>query len=168
VDFDEIGPPKPRFWNVAGAAVSTMLTGLAVYVFAVCRTVFVLNLDFIHPRPLFSPAFGYRLSLLFIGMLATGTVAAIVRIFTGSRWVRVASNALSLVFIGLIFRLHSVEPFAIESLNRMADHIRIWARLSLLFIAFMVAIELVKDLVVIGRGFLAPSKPSGPAPAPRG
>ncbi len=154
VDLDEIGRPKPRFWNIAGAAVSVILTGLAIYVFAACRTVFVLSLDFSHPRPLFSPAFGYRLSLLFIGMLVTGTGAAIIRIFTGSRWVSASSNALTLVFIGLIFRLHSVEPFAIESLNRMAGHIRIWARLSLLLIALMVAIELVKDLVAIGRGFL--------------
>ena len=145
----------------------TAMTGFAAYVFVTCHTIFVLNLDFSAPRPLFDPAVGYRVSLIVLAMIAAGALAAIIRIFTASRWVDLASNAVSLALIGLLLRQPFDAPFAVASLTRLAGPIRTAAKFSLLFIALMVAIEMIKDLVVIGREWMAKSKPGAPASAPR-
>jgi hypothetical protein len=167
VDLDEVKTPPRRVWKVTGAAFMTALTGFAVHVFVTCRTIFVLNLDLSAPRLLFNPDVGYRLSLIVLAMFAAGAIAAIIRVFTDSRWVDLASNAVSLALIGLLLRQPFVDPFAVASLARLAGPIRTAAKFSLLFIALVVAIEIVKDLVVIGRGWLAKSKPGGPVPAAR-
>lgn len=167
VDLDEVKAPRRRAWNIIGAAFMTALTGFAVYVFIACRTIFVLNLDFSAPRPLFDPAVGYRISMIVLAMFAAGALAAIVRIFTASRWVDLASNAASLVLIGLLLRQPFDDPFAVASLTRFAGPIRKVAIFSLLFVALMVTIEMVKILVVIGRGWIAKSKPGGPVPESR-
>lgn len=167
VDLDEVKAPRRRAWNIIGAAFMTALTGFAAYVFITCRTIFVLNLDFSAPRPLFNPAVGYRLSMIVLAMIAAGALAAAARIFTASRWVDLASNAVSLALIGLILRQPFDDPFAVASLTRLAGPIRKLAIFSLLFIALMVTVEMVKILVVIGRGWIVKSKPGGPVPASR-
>ena len=163
VDLDELKTPRRRVWNIIGAAFMTALTGFAAYVFVSCRTIFVLNLDLSAPKPLFNPAVGYRVSLIVLAMFAAGALAAVVRIFTASRWVDLASNAASLALIGLLLRQPFVDPFAVASLARLAGPIRKVALFSLLFVALMVTIEMVKILVVIGRGWIAKSKPGGSA-----
>ncbi|HEX2694302.1 MAG TPA: hypothetical protein VHP61_01005, partial [Acidobacteriota bacterium] len=107
VDIDEVKTPKRRALNVAGAVVMSALAGLAIYVFVTCRTIFLLSLNFGEPKPLFTPEVGYQISLIVVAMLVAWALAAIVRLFTASRWVDAASNGVSLVLIGLLLR----QPF---------------------------------------------------------
>ena len=164
VDLDEVKTPRRRVRAIVGAGFMTALTGFAVYVFIACRTIFVLNLDFSAPRPLFDPAVGYRISLIVIGMLAAGAIAAIVKIFTASRWVDLASNAVSLALIGLLLRQPFDDPFAVASLARLAGPIRKAGGILPALRRPHVAIEMVKDLVVIGRGKLKGGRNRSPDP----
>ena len=165
VDLDEVKTPQRKVLNIFGAAVMSAVAGFAGYVFITCRTIFLLSLNFSEPRPLFIPDVGYRISLIVVAMFVAGAIAAIVKVFAASRWVDVASNGFSLVLIGLLLRQPFDAPFAVASLARLATPIRTAAKFSLLFIALMVAIEIVKGLVVIGRGKLEKAGSGGPVPA---
>lgn len=167
VDLDEVKAPWRRVRAVVGAGFMTALSGFAAHVFITCRTIFVLNLDFSAPKPLFNPAVGYRLSMIVLAMIVAGALAAVARIFTASRWVDLASNAVSLALIGLLLRQPFDAPFAVASLTRLAGPIRKLAVFFLLCAALIVAIEMINDLVVIGRAWIAKSKPGGPVPASR-
>ncbi len=167
VDIDEVRTPKRRVVKITGAALASGVALFAAYVFVRCRTVFLLNLDFSEPRPLFTPEVGYRISLIVVAMFAAGALASIVRVFAASRWVEAASDGVSLVLIGLLLRQPFEAPFAVASLVPSTPAIRMGLKFSLLFIALFVAIDLVKHLVAIGRGMLAKSDLGGPVAAPR-
>lgn len=167
VDLDEVKTPPRRVLLILGAAVLSAFAGFAVYVFVTCRTIFLLSLNFAEPRPLFTPEVGYRVSFIVVAMFVAGAVAAIVRVFTGSRWVALASNVFSLAMIGLLLRQPFESPFAVATLVRLTPVVRTAAKFFLLFIALMTAIEIVKDLVVIGRGILERAGAGGTARAPR-
>lgn len=167
VDIDELKTPRRKVLSILGAVVMSALAGFAAYIFVTCRTIFLLSLNFSEPRPLFIPEVGYRISLIVVAMFVAGALAAIVRVFTGSRWVDVASNGLSLALIGLLLRQPFDAPFAVATLARLAHQIRTAAKFSLVFIALFVAIDLIKNLVAIGRGKLAKTGPGRPVTAPR-
>ncbi len=167
VDLDEVRTPPRRVLRILGAVFMTAFAGFAVYVFVACRTIFLLSLNFGEPRPLFTPDVGYRISLIVVAMFVAGAVSSIVKAFTDSRWVDLASNVFSLAMIGLLLRQPFASPFAVASLARLTPAIRTAAKFFLLFIALMTAIELIKNLVVIGRGKLEKAGSGGAVPAPR-
>jgi hypothetical protein len=164
VDLDEVKPPKMGFWasriaTAVGAVVMLAITDFALYLFAKHHTIFFVNLDWKDPRPLFTPGAGRRLSMILIAMFAASTVSLFVKLFTRSRWVDVISNVVSLALIGLVLRQPFDGLFAVEIAERLLPKIQYWAKftilITLLFIAAMVTIDLIKNLVIIGRRKLA-------------
>ncbi|MBM3305606.1 MAG: hypothetical protein FJY79_06660 [Candidatus Aminicenantes bacterium] len=161
-DLDEFKPAKGfwagRFATAVGAVIMLALTDLALYILSKYGTIFLYfeNLkESRDPIPLFTPGAGRRLSLIVIAMLAAATMKLFIRLFTRSRWVDVVSNAVSLTLIGLLLRQPFDGLFVPEILSRFSPRFVDWAEhtllILLLFIALMVTIDLVKNLVAIGR-----------------
>ena len=166
VDLDEVKPPArgfrvSRIATAVGAVIMLAITDFALYLFAKHHTIFFVNLDFANPRPLFTPGAGQRLSLIVIAMFAASTMALLIKLFTRSRWVDVGSDIVSLGLIGLLLRQPFDGLFAVEIAGRLLPKIQYWAKftilLTLLFIAAMITIDLIKNLVIIGRKKLAKS-----------
>jgi len=155
VDIDEVKPPKRAVWNILGFVAMLAVTDFALYLFYKHRTIFFLNLDFTAPRLLLTPEAGRRISLIVIAMFVAGTAGLFVKIFTSSRWVDAFSNTISLALIGLLLRQPIDNAFAIAVRERLLSHIKLSLTIALLFIAVMVALDLIKNLVVIGRQRLA-------------
>jgi hypothetical protein len=160
VDLDEVKPPKKSFWlgrvaTAVGAVIMLAVTDFALYVFARHQTIFFVNVDWDNLRPLFMPAPGRRISLIVIAMFAASTMALFVKLFTRSRWVDVASNAVTLGLVGLLLRQPFDNLFVPEIAGRFSPRIVTWGKYSvlitLLFIALMTTIELVKGIVIISR-----------------
>ncbi|MBN2206366.1 MAG: hypothetical protein JW742_03090 [Candidatus Aminicenantes bacterium] len=151
VDLDEVRPPRKAVWNALGFAAMLAVTGFALYVYAKARTLFVINFDLDAPRRLLTPAADERASLIVLALLVTGTAAALARIFTRSRWVDVASDALSLGFFGLLLRQPLEGAFAVPLPERLLPFLKVNLRIVLLIVAVFVAVDLVKNLIAIGR-----------------
>ncbi|MCX6569106.1 MAG: hypothetical protein NT147_08680, partial [Candidatus Aminicenantes bacterium] len=161
-DLDEIKPPTKGFWvsriaTAVGAVVMLAITDFALYLFAKHHTIFFVNLDWTDPRPLFTPGAGRRLSMIVIAMFATSTLALLVKLFTRSRWVDAASNVVSLALIGLALRQPFDDLFAVSVPEKILPKIKFGVKFLLLFIAVMVTVDLIKNLVIIGRKKLSKS-----------
>jgi hypothetical protein len=162
VDLDEIKPPAKGFWasripTAVGAVFMLAITDFALYLFARNHTIFFVNLDLTNPRPLFTPGAGRRLSMIVIAMFAASTMTLLVKLFTRSRWVDTASNVVSLALIGLMLRQPFESLFAVEISERLLPKIKFGLRFLLLFIASVVTVDLIQNLVVLGRKKLAKS-----------
>jgi hypothetical protein len=166
VDLDEVKPPKMGFFvsrigTAVGAVVMLAITDFALLLFAKHQTIFFVNLDWTDPRPLFTPGAGRRLSMIVIAMFAASTIGLLVKLFTRSRWVDVYSNIVSLALFGLLLQQPFDNLFAVEIAGRFLPKIQHWAKftilITLLFIAAMITIDLIKNLVIIGRRKLARS-----------
>ena len=160
VDLDEVKPPKKgalagRIVALIAAIIMLGLTDAASYFYVKYRTIFFVNAHFPNPQPLLTPEAGARLSLIVIAMLALGTAGLFLKVFTSSRWVDVGTNGLSLVFIDLLLRQPYDDLFAIHVPAALLPKIKLILTLILLFVAVMVAIELIKSLIIIGRRRLA-------------
>jgi hypothetical protein len=159
VDLDEVKAPAKSFWSrigtAVGAAVMFGLTGFAVSVFSRFDTVFLTSLDFDRARPLLTPEAGRRISLVVIAMFAASTVSLVVKLFTRSRWVDTVSNAVSLALIGLLLRQPFDNLFAVAIPERLLPKIKFGLKFVLLFVALMVTIDLIKNIIVIARRNLA-------------
>lgn len=157
-DLDEFKPAKGfwagRFATAVGAVVLLALTDFALYILSKHGTIFLYfeNLkESRGPVPLFTPGAGRQLSLIVIAMLAVATTKLFIRLLTRSRWVDVVSNAVSLVLIGLLLRQPFDGLFAVPVAERFLPNIKFGLRSLFLFIAVMITIDLVKNLVAIGR-----------------
>jgi len=156
VDLDEVKPPTKSFWvsrvaTAVGAVVMLAITDFALYLFARHQTIFFVNLDWTDPRPLFTPGAGRRLSLIVIAGLAVSTLTLLIKLFTRSRWVDVINGVVSLGLIGLVLTQSFDGLFAVRIAESILPKIRYAAKFTLLFIALMTTIELVKNIVVISR-----------------
>jgi hypothetical protein len=160
VDLDEVKPPTKDFWvsrvsTAVGAVIMLAITDFALYLFAKHHTIFFVNLDFANPRPLFTPGAGRRLSMIVIAMFAASTLALLIKLFTRSRCVDAVSNVVSLALIGLLLRQPFDNLFAVSIPERFLPKIKFGVKFVLLFIALLVTIDLIKNLVIIGRKKLA-------------
>jgi len=160
VDLDEVKPPTKSFWlsriaTAVGAVIMLAITDFALFLFAKHHTIFFVNLNWNDPRPLFTPDAGRRLSMIVIAMLATSTMALLAKLLTRSLLVDVVSNVISLALIGLLLRQPLDNLFAVESAERILPKIKFGIKFTLLFIALMITIDLIKNLVVLGRRKLA-------------
>jgi hypothetical protein len=162
VDLDEVKPPKKGFFvsrigTAVGFIVMLAITDFASLLFSRHHTVFFVNLDWTDPRPLFTPEAGRRLSMIVIAMFAASTLSLFVKLFTRSRWVDVISNVVSLALIGLVLRQPFDGLFAVEIAGRLLPKIKFGVKFLLLFIAVTVTVDLIKNLVIIGRKKLVKS-----------
>ena len=156
VDLDEVQTPKKDFLvgrlpTVIGLIVMIAVTDFALYLFIKYQTIFFVNLDFTNPRPLFTSEAGRRLSLIIIALFATSMLTLLAKVFTRSRWVDACSSIISLVLIGLLLSQPFEYPFAISIPEKVMPKIKFGLRFLLLFIAVMITIDLIKNLVIIGR-----------------
>jgi hypothetical protein len=156
VDLDEVKPPKQGFLagriaTLLGLIVMVAVTDFALYLFIRYQTIFFVNLDFSDPSPLFTPEAGRRLSLIVIAMFAVSTFTLLVKVFTRSRWVDAGSSAVSLVLIGLLLSQPFESLFAVSIPEKVLPKIKFGAKFALLFIAVMITVDLIKNLVIIGR-----------------
>jgi len=158
-DLDEIKPMdgffKSRLFTAIQLAAMLAVTGFAVFLYVRFQTIFFVfhsYADFPRdPMPLFTPGAGRSLSLIVIVMFGASVAALLVKLFTRSRWVDVASNFVSLALIGLILRQPFDNLFAVPVADRLLPLIKQGITFVLLFIALMITIDLVKNLVAIGR-----------------
>jgi len=162
VDLDEIKPPAKGFWasrfaTAVGAVVMLAITDFALYIFSRHHSIFFVNLDFANPRPLFTPGAGRRLSMIVIAMFAASTLSLFVKLFTRSRWVDTVSNVVSLALIGLVLRQPFEALFATTVPEKLLPKIKFGVKFLLLFIAVIVTVDLIQNLVVIGRRKLVKS-----------
>ena len=156
VDLDEVKPPTKSFWvsriaTAVGAVIMLAITDFALYLFARHQTIFFVNLDWTDPRPLFTPGAGRRLSLIVIAGFAVSTLTLLIKLFTRSRWVDVIGSFVSLGLIGLILTQSFDNLFAVRIAENILPKIRFAAKFTLLFIALMTTIDLVKNIVIISR-----------------
>lgn len=163
VDLEEMATPAgipllKRIAHLVGLTVMMALTGFAIWLFVRFQTIFFLNIinfNFFEMRPIFTPVAGRRISLIVIAMLSLATLGLLVRLFTKSRWVDVASSCVSLVLIGLLLRQPFDDLFAIKVPDWLLPKVRLSLIILLLFIPVMTTIDLVKNLVYLGRKRLA-------------
>ena len=165
VDLDEVKPPKKGFFvsrigTAVGFIVMLAITDVALLLFSRHHTIFFVSLDWTEPRPFFTPDAGRRLSMIVIAMFAASTVTLLVKLFTRSRWADAVSNVVSLALIGLVLRQPFDNLFAIAVPEKLLPKIKFGLKFLLLFIAVMVTIDLIKNLVIIGRRKLAKSAPN--------
>jgi hypothetical protein len=156
VDLDEVKPPTSKLlWSRIfigiGAVITLAVTDVALYLFARHQTIFFVNLDWTDPRPLFTPGAGRRLSLIVIAGFAVSALTLFIKLFTRSRWVDVTSSVISLGLIGLILTQSFDNLFAVRIAENILPKIRFAAKFTLLFIALMTTIELIKNIVIISR-----------------
>ncbi|MGA2362110.1 MAG: hypothetical protein ABSG73_06575 [Candidatus Aminicenantales bacterium] len=160
VDLDEVKPPNKnvllsRIGTAVGAVIMLAFTDFALYLFAKHQTIFFVNLNWNDPRPLFTPEAGQRISLVVIAMFAASTIALLFKLFMRSRWVDIGSGVVSLALIGLLLRQPFENLFAVNIAERFLPKIKFGLRFMLLFIASMVTVKLIKNVVCIGRKKLA-------------
>jgi hypothetical protein len=156
VDLDEVKPPTSklswsRIFMGIGAVIMLAITDFALYLFARHQTIFFVNLDWTDPRPLFTPGAGRRLSLIVIAGFAVSTLTLLIKLVTRSRWVDVISSFVSLGLIGLILTQPFDNLFAVRIAENLLPKIRFAAKFTLLFIALMTTIDMIKNIVIISR-----------------
>jgi hypothetical protein len=159
VDLDEVMPPKKslllRIGTFIGFIFMLAITDFALYLYVKFHTVFFVNLNFRDPRPLLTPETGRRVSLIVIAMLASGTLTLLIKLFTSSRWVDLVSSAIGLLLIGLLLRQPFDNLFAVPVPVGLLPKIKFALTFALLFIAVMITIELIKNVILIARKRLA-------------
>ncbi len=158
LDLDEMKPTSSFLRQVGlgmGLVAMAGLTSLAIHFYVRFHTILFVNLNFLDPRPLLKPEPGAMISRIIIAMFAAGALGLLVRFFTRSRWVDVVSDFVSLVLVGLLLRVPVVDPFAVRVPAAYLPKIRFGWMFLLLFIALMTTIDLVKNLIIIGRSRLA-------------
>jgi hypothetical protein len=160
LDLDEVKPPTKsvlaaKIAMMVGAVIMLAITDFALYLYVKHHTIFFVNLNFTDPRPLLTPEAGRRISLVVIAMLASGTLGLFAKFFFTSRWIDVASDGIGLVLIGLLLRQPFDNPFAVTVPSRLLPQIKFALTFTLLFIAVLVTIDLIKNLIHIGRRRLA-------------
>ena len=160
LDLDEVKATDARkaasrLATMVGAGVMLILTGVAVRLFLRNGTLFFYNVNFGRFRPLLTPGPGRQISLIVLAMLAAGTIALFIKLFTFSRrlacWVDAVADGIALVLIGLLLRQPYATLFAIDIPQRLQAWLKITLTVTLLFVALMVAIDLVANVVRLGR-----------------
>jgi hypothetical protein len=160
LDLDEVKAPEgktlaARVAAMVGAGIMLALTGLTVGLYLKFQTIFFVSRNLGRFQPLLAPAPGRQISLIFMAMLAVGTIALLVKSFSRSPrlacWVNAASGGVALVLIGMLLRQTYAGLFAVRITPAFLPKIRFVLTFVLLFIALLVAVDLVANLVRLGR-----------------
>jgi len=139
---------------IAGTLAMLALTAAGLYVYSRFGTIFGVILDIRNSwdfRPFFTSEAGRTLSLVLIAAWGIGTFISFSRIFSKSRWINVVSDVVSLAVVGVFLRVPFDEVFIYPSSEHVRSIIKNSAFGLLIFIALMVTIDLLKNLVLLGR-----------------
>jgi hypothetical protein len=160
VDLDEVQATDARTLAsrvaaMVGAGIMLALTGVGLKLFLAHRTLFFSSTNFKGFRPLFTPEPGRRLSLIALILIGAGTIELLIKAFSRSRrvaaWVNAAANAVALVMIGLLFSQPYGQLFAVHIPEKLQSWLRPTLVVTLLVIALAVGVDLVVNLVRLGR-----------------
>jgi ABC-type multidrug transport system fused ATPase/permease subunit len=163
-DLDELQEPDAktlaaRIWNMVEAVIMVALSAWAFRMYARFHTLFVAHFDSGKFQPLFKPAPGRTLSLVVLIMLAAGTATLLIKMFSSSRrlacWVNIAADTVALVLIGVVLRQQHDNLFAVDVPARLATWVYGSLTVTLIVVALFVAIDLVVNLIRLGRKRLA-------------
>lgn len=160
VDLEEMLEPAripllKRIGTLVAMTILLTLTGFALWLFERFQTIFLVNFSLKEARPIFMPEPGRLISLIIIAALSAATLILFIKLFTSSRWVDVISNCFSLVIIGLLLRQPFDNLFAIKVPAELLPKIKVGLTALLIFIAVMTTVDLIKNLVYLGRRKLA-------------
>jgi hypothetical protein len=164
LDLDEVKAPDvktlaARIAIMVGAGIMLALTGVAFKLYFKFQTIFFVSFNSEKFRPLFMPGPGRQISLIALAMLAAATIGLFIKLFTLSRritcWVDAVADSAALVLIGLLLRQPYANLFAVRISPAFLLRIRFALTYTLLFVALMITIDLVANLVRLGRGRLA-------------
>jgi hypothetical protein len=164
LDLDEVRPPSgTKYWagriaTAFGALVNLAIADFLLYVLARRQTVFFVGFKWRTAAPIFTPGPGRLISIVVIAMFALSALALLVKLFTRSRWVDIASNAVSLGLVGVLLAQPFEGLFAVPVADRLLRWLKPTLTLTLLFIALMIAIDLVKHIVVVSRRKMAAAR----------
>ncbi|HSQ35648.1 MAG TPA: hypothetical protein VLQ89_06630, partial [Candidatus Binatia bacterium] len=160
LDLDEVKAVDGKTWaariaSLAGAGIMLVLTGIGVQLFLKFNNVVFFTSNFKQFRPLLLHKPGQFVSLAILVMMAAGTIALFIKAFGASRrlacWVDASADAIALVMIGLALRQPFDFLFAIDLPQRSLVWMHISLTVTLLIFALLVAFDLVKNLVRLGR-----------------
>ncbi|TFG77601.1 MAG: hypothetical protein E4H23_08565 [Chrysiogenales bacterium] len=163
LDLDEVKAPAAktlaaRIWTMVGAGIMLALTGVAIKLFIKFKTIFFVSFNFEKFRPLLMPAPGRLASLAVLAMMAAGTIALFIKLFPISRrficWVDAAADAIALVMIGVLLRQQHTNLFAVRIPTELHSWLHITLTVTLFIAALLIAIDLVRNLVRLGRKHL--------------
>jgi hypothetical protein len=170
VDLDEVKAPEvktlaARIATMVGAGIMLGLTVWAFSLYFKFQTIFVVSFNFKKFRPLFMPEPGRLISLAVLATMAAGTISLFVKVFSLSRrltcWVDAAVDVFALVMLAMVLRQPYADLFAVDiplSLKHLT-WIHTTLTFTLLVIALAVAIDLVTNVVRLGRGRLTKPMP---------
>jgi len=159
-DLDELQEPEAktlaaRIWNMVEAVIMVALSAWAFRMVARFHTLFVAHFDSGKFQPLFKPAPGRTLSLVVLIMLTAGTATLLIKMFSSSRrlacWVDIAADTVALVLIGVALRQQHGNLFAVDVPARLVTWVYGSLTVILLVVALFVAIDLVANVVRLGR-----------------
>jgi hypothetical protein len=159
-DLDEVKAPAAktlaaRIATVAGAGIMLAITAWAFGLYARFQTLFVVSFNLQKFRPLFMPLPGRLISLAVLAMMAAGTIGLFIRIFSSSRrllcWIDAGTDVFALAMIGVVLRQQHASLFAVNVPAKLVPWVHASLTFTLLFVALMVAIDLVANLVRLGR-----------------
>jgi len=161
VDLDEIvaqGKPVLRS-GIVGRIIKTLvmlaLTVAAAVIFSRYGTIFLFSRHGADFQPIFTPETGRYLTLILILAWGFGTLSAFARIFIRSPWIKIISDVVSLAVVGLFLRVPLQEGLVWPADEHMQTFVTNDLFALFLFIALMVTIDLVKNLVILGKRKLA-------------
>jgi hypothetical protein len=158
IDVNE-AKPVARGATLIGAGIMLALTGVAVNLFLKFQTIFFISSNLKGFRPLLLPEAGRQVSLVILAMLVAGTLGLFIKLFTLSRrlacWVDASADGIALVLIGRLLSQPYATLFAVAIPQRLHAWLKITLTVTVLFVALMVAIDLVANVVRLGRGRLA-------------
>jgi len=154
IDLNE-AKPVARIATMIGAGIMLALTVVAVRLFLKFQTIFLIGSNFEKLRPLLLPKPGQLISLAILFMMAAGTIVLFIKAFSASRrlayWVDAIADAITLVMIGLALHQPFDFLFAIDLPPRSLAWMHTSLTVTMLIFALMVAFDLVKNLVRLGR-----------------
>jgi hypothetical protein len=154
LDLNE-GKPVARIATMIGAGIMLALTSGAVMLYLKFQTVFLVRLSSKGFRPLLTAEPSQLLSLAVLIMLAAGTISRFVKLFTMSRraacWIDTVADTVVLVLIGFVLRQPHATLLAVNVPAKLQDWSQISLTITLFIVALIVAIDLVINLVRLGR-----------------
>jgi hypothetical protein len=155
IDLDEVKKPGATIGRIFGFIAMTIITGLAVSIYAKYGALFFVDFGSASRRPIFTPEAGQWFSLLLIGLFTLSTIGLAVKIVKSSPWIDAVQHALSLVLVGLAFRYPFDAAITLPLPEALLKTIKYGVAVSLLVLSVFITIDLVKALVRIGRRRLA-------------
>jgi len=153
-DIDELKVGRHKFAILFNFLFTLAITVFVIHLYARHGTIFFSSLDFSNAHPLLLPAAGRQISLIVIAAFAVNAMTSLVQLLIASRWVSVAASAIYLVLFGLLLGQPFDNLFAVPIPESLFPKIKFGLKFAIFFFAFIVAIQLLRDLVIIGRGRL--------------